>query len=427
MLLRFGVSNHLSIRDHQELSLVASSLKDSEEGIIDCGVAPSGRLLPVAVIYGANASGKSNIVAALEFMRSAVLYSHSRGMPGEGVPYRPFALDPSCAGKPSVFDVDFVVNGIRYHYGFKVSEESFDAEWLHVFPHGRVQVLYERAGKSFQFGRNLKGRNKIIADLTRDNSLFLSAAVQNGHEYLTKVAKFFHSLRNDTDISIPGGLASIRLAEHDVDRRSITFLHNIGTGVIDYRRQEEEISEEIQATRHEMVSLLMKTLKRPVKIKSNIDNDDKFVAIELAHLGSDGKPIFFNLDWESAGTRRLLVLLGHAFQVIDEGALLIIDELDASLHTLACENLLRLFSSHETNPNGAQMVATTHDTNILRLPVLRRDQVWFTEKDTKGATHLYPLTDIRTRKGDNIEKGYLEGRYGAIPFAGPVPDAVSAE
>ena len=114
------------------------------------------------------------------------------------------------------------------------------------------------------------------------------------------------------------------------------------------------------------------------------------------------------------------------FRALDEGTLLVIDESDASLHTQACEAVLALFSSATTNPKGAQLIATTHDTNLLRSPLLRRDQIWFTEKDAEGATHLYPLTDIRTRKGDNLEKGYLQGRYGAIPFAGPISDLISS-
>jgi AAA15 family ATPase/GTPase len=120
------------------------------------------------------------------------------------------------------------------------------------------------------------------------------------------------------------------------------------------------------------------------------------------------------------------MLLGLVFQALDEGAPFVIDELDASLHTQACEAVLALFSSPETNPRGAQLIATTHDTNLLRSRMLRRDQIWFTEKDGHGATHLYPLTDIRTRKEDNIEKGYLQGRFGAIPFSGSISDLVSA-
>ncbi len=423
MFLQFGVENHLSIRDKQDLSLVASSLKDDETGLIGYASVSDGRALPVVVIYGANASGKSNIVAALRYMRSAVLLSHSHGEPGGGVPRMPFALDPSYANLPSLFDADFVIEGVRYHYGFEASDDAFVSEWLYAFPRGRRQALFERSGKDFTFGRNLKGRNKIISDLTRSNSLFLSAATQNDHEELSRISGFFRTLRTDSEISIPGGFVSMQLAEKNLDRRVIEFLGNIGTGVVGFQQQESEVPEEVRAIRLELNAAIKKIVKEPEKIEA--ETYDKIVTIELSHRGRDGEAIFFDLDRESAGTRRLLLLLGRAFRVLDEGATLVIDELDASLHTQACEAVMALFSSSKTNPNGAQLIATTHDTNLLRSSFLRRDQVWFTEKNDEGATHLYPLTDIRTRKEDNIEKGYLQGRFGAIPFSGSPLDLVA--
>ena len=139
------------------------------------------------------------------------------------------------------------------------------------------------------------------------------------------------------------------------------------------------------------------------------------LVIELAHRGRKGEAVYFDLDSESAGTRQLLMVLSLAFQALDKGVPLCIDEVDASLHTYASEAILKLFCLSEINRNGAQLIATTHDTNLMKSSVLRRDQLWFTEKTSEGATELYPLTDIRTRKGDNIELGYLQGRYGALP------------
>lgn len=425
MLLRFGVENHLSIRDRQELSLAASSLKDSKAGLIECAAAPNGHAVPAAIIYGANASGKSNLVAALDFMRDTILLSHRRGEPGGSLPCKPFLLDPACAAAPSTFDADFVVDDVRYHYGFEASSEAFNAEWLYSFRTSRRQILFERKGKSFHFGRGLRGRNKVISDLTRPNSLFLSAAAQNDHEELSKVANFFQTLRVDTAFSVSGGMALIRLADKSgLNGRVIEVLEKVGTGVVGYQEREEEVPEDDQEKRRIFFSAVKKFVDVPVEF--DLGNEGKDIAIELAHRGHDGEAVYFKLSRESAGTRRLLVLLGRVFRVLDEGAVLVIDELDASLHTKACEAVLALFSSPETNPKGAQMIATTHDANLMRSPLLRRDQVWFTEKDDHGATHLYPLTDIRTREGDNIAKGYLQGRYGAIPFAGPASDLITA-
>ena len=222
---------------------------------------------------------------------------------------------------------------------------------------------------------------------------------------------------------VNGLLTQLRLKDEGVDSRVIEFLGKIGTGVIDYRRQEWDPSPEIQEFQRDVVEAFRKFAP---DLTESFDEAQTPASIELAHRAHDDQVIFLDLDRESAGTRRLLVLLGNVFQALDTGTLFLVDELDASLHTQACEAVLAMFSSPSTNPNRAQMVATTHDTNLLRSRLLRRDQVWFTEKDTEGATHLYPLTDIRTRKGDNIAKGYLQGRYGAIPFAGRIGDITAA-
>lgn len=423
MLLRFSVTNFLSMRDRQELSLAVSSLKDTDEGLIDAPMVPSGKVLPVAMIYGANASGKSNLLEAIHYMRSAVLNSHREGKPGGGISRVPFALDPEYANTPSVFEIDFIVYGIRYHYGFEATDEEYVAEWLFSFPKGRRQTLFERTDKTFKFGRELKGRNRVIEDLTRPNSLFVSAAAQNHHKQLSKVAEFFRSMFGVTAVAISGEIASLKLADNELDNRVIDFLKSIGSGVVDYQRQESELTEEMKALNRDVFSVLQKYMHESIDF--DLENQLN-VEIKLGHTGKDGKSVFFDLDRESAGTRRLLVILGHVFHALDQGNLLVIDELDSSLHTQACDAILALFASRKTNPKGAQLITTTHDTNLLCSPLLRRDEIWFTEKDDEGATSLYPLSDIRTRKGDNIEKGYLQGRYGAVPFSGSITDLVDA-
>ena len=418
MLLRFGVSNHLSIRDFQELSFCASPLKDGDEGLIPCAAAPRGSVTPAAVVYGANASGKSNLVAAMEVMKRMVSFSQTRGEPDGEVPRQPFRLDPACSAEPSRFELDFVIDGVRHHYGFEASNDAFESEWLYTFPKSHRRMLFERENGKFHFGRGLKGRNAVIADLTRPNSLYLSAAAQNGHKQLSGVFEYFRAIRGVSAVDVPGAAVSIRLTKEGLDTRTIDFLGRIGTGVVDYRWDEIEAPEEIKALRGDIAEAFRKRLEEPVPFAELFA--DRQAAIELAHRGRDGEPVYLDLDLESAGTRRLLVVLGLVFQALDKGAPMFIDELDASLHTQAAEAVLRLFCSPETNLNGAQLVATTHDTNLMRSPVLRRDQLWFTEKDANGATRLYPLTDIRTRKGDDVGRGYLQGRYGAVPFDDPV-------
>ncbi len=414
MILRFGVSNHLSIRDPLELSFVASSLKDESAGLIDCAAIPNGSLLPAVVIYGPNASGKSNLIDAIRTMRTMVLWSHTKGEPGGGVPRSPFRLDPACSQMPSHFDIDFVVDGLRYHYGFEASATAFDAEWLYTFPKSQRRLLFEREGDTFNFGRGLRGQNSNIADLTRLNSLYLSAAAQNSHEQLSKVFGFFRSVLGVRGVAVHSEMASEQLSKQGIDYRVLTFLNEINAGVLNYRRKETALPENLRAARQEMFAALKKAAGSRFDIEMNFD--DRHYTIELAHQGRDGEPVYFELDRESAGTRRLLIVLGRAYKALDEGRPLCVDELDASLHTHASEALLKLFCSPESNPKGAQLIATTHDTNLLETSVLRRDQVWFAEKDAEGATRLFPLTEFRTRKGDNFERGYLQGRYGAVPF-----------
>ena len=213
MLLRFGVSNHLSIRDFQALLLTPAALREPAEGLISCPPAPGGKLLPAAVIYGANASGKTNCIHAMHFMRHLVLGSHAHGKPGENVPRYPFKLDPACIDTPSRFEIDFVLDdGVRYHYGFEASDKAFESEWLYAFPKARRRILFERDGSDYRFGRWLAGKNEIVRGLTRPNSLYVSAAAQNGHEQLSGIFGYFEALHGVGATDVTGVEGILRFA-----------------------------------------------------------------------------------------------------------------------------------------------------------------------------------------------------------------------
>ncbi len=412
MLLRFGVSNHLSIRDEQELLFTASSLRDRQEGLIECAAAPSGSIVPAVVIYGANASGKSNLIHAIGTMRRLVLRSQTQAAPGGGVPHFAFKLDDASLRRPARYDIDFVLDGIRYHYGFEATASAFEAEWLYTFPKSHRRTLFERQGDTYSFGRELRGRNRVIAELTKPNTLYLSSAAQNRHQHLSKVFDYFRSLQSFMNISVPSEQAAAAFAQDGLDRRVIDFLERINTGVCNYQRKETPLTEKMLTLRQELFDLINRRATSPMEFNTN----NKQYTIELAHRTRGGEPAYLELGMESAGTLRLLMVLSLVYRALDDGAPVVIDELDASLHTLASEAVVQLFCSQKTNPKGAQLIATTHDTNLLAAQMLRRDQVWFTEKDAYGATSLFPLTEIRTRSGDNFEKGYLQGRYGAVPL-----------
>lgn len=413
MLLRLRASNFLSISEPQELSLVASKLKGPEGGLI---VIPGTDMaaLPAAVIYGANASGKTNFVKAFSFMRSAIINSHAKGNPEGGVPRLPFQLSEESVDLPTFVEADFLVDGVRYQYGFECDDQKFLAEWLYTFPEGKRRKMFERNGSQVDFGSQFRGPKKVLVDLMRSNSLFISTATQNDHEELGKLVSFFRRARFSSTVSVAKDLINTTFKKNQIDARTIAFLNAIGTGIVGHRQKDVETPENVKRMIQDFTDVLK---KHGGELDDTVEGPSE-VVIELAHLGADGNERYFGLERESSGTRRLILLMNIIFKALDQGSLVIIDELDASLHTHAAEQVLNLFSHPDINKNGAQVVATTHDTNLLNSKCLRRDQIWFCEKDRFGSTSLFPLSDIQSRQTDNFEQGYLEGRYGGIPFSG---------
>lgn len=417
MLLRFSATNCLSIATTEEISLVASSLKGPECSLVPI---PGSDLsaLPSAIIYGANASGKTNFLKAFSFFRAAILRSHTRGNPAGGVPRIPFRLDPSQESATTSVEAEFIVDGVRMQYGFECDDDSFIAEWLYSYPEGKRRRMYERTGNEVEFGSHFKGPKKILVELMRPNSLFISTATQNDHEELSRVVSYFRGVGFSMNVAVAKELINNTFKQGQVDPRTIEFLKSIGTGINGFRQKEIERPENIRMLAKEFISVARKHMGDNAVIDDEDTDNIRDVAIEFSHSGVSGEPCYFGLDQESSGTRRLVLLMNVVFKTLDKGGLVLIDELDASLHTFAAAQILELFQDPRINRHGAQLIATTHDTNLLSLSKLRRDQIWFCEKDHAGASHLFPLSDIKSRPTDNFEQGYLEGRYGAIPFAG---------
>lgn len=417
MLLRFSAKNYLSVADTQEISLVASTLKGPECSLVPI---PGTDLsaLPSAIIYGANASGKTNILKAFSFLRRAILQSHARGNPAGGVPRMPFKLDADHEGAVTSLEAEFIVEGVRMQYGFECDDDAFTAEWLYAYPEGKRRRMFERSGSKVEFGSHFRGPKKILVDLMRPNSLFISTATQNDHEELSKIVAFFRRIRFSMNVAVAKELINNTFKKDQVDPRTIEFLKSIGTGITGFRQTDIEIPDSVRAITKEFVSIARKHMGDTAIIEDDQADQLRDVAIEFEHVGVSGQSCYFGLERESSGTRRLVLMMNTVFKALDEGNLVIIDELDASLHTFAAAQILELFENPLINRHGAQLIATTHDTNLLSLSRLRRDQIWFCEKDETGASHIFPLSDIKSRPTDNFEQGYLEGRYGAIPFSG---------
>lgn len=412
MLIRFRVENFRSLRDEQELSLVASNLTELPEATASVEGFDMD-LLRVAAVYGANASGKSSVLGALRFMASVVTESQRSWSPEGGVPGEPFRLDPATAEEPSMFAIDLLLDGIRYEYGFVANSTRVVEEWLYAHPRGRKQEWFTREAErkaEFKFSRLLPGENRLISTLTRPNSLFLSAAAQNNHKALIALYTWFADLLTLVDDS----------NREEQSRTSAQMFRDTTYqgAMLDLIRMADLGIEEIKLVGDSSVS----------DVAQRIADDNPNLAsllvsmsntVVLRHRGpSATADTLFSLDEESRGTQALFALSGAIVKTLKNGGLLCVDELDASLHPLLAAEVVRLFNNPETNPRNAQLIFNTHDTNLLDTSLLRRDQIWFTEKDSSGATHLYPLTDFRARKQENLERGYLQGRYGAVPFIG---------
>lgn len=403
MLLRFGAANVRSINHRVEFSfLAATAIKDKGGDLIrwDAGEAD---VLPVLMFYGANASGKSSLYTAIGMLKRHVTDSFTRRQATDGILRTPFALDCEASARPSQLDCDFVVDDVRYHYGFSCDDHHYLREWLYSYPEGYKRVLFERHKMVMVFGKSLRGQNTKLSELMRPNALFLSVAAQGAHVQLTPVYEFFANKIMGQAATLDNRLAQQQIGA-TVDPRLLELLRSADIGINDMRvTREEKSTDSTISLRDEDGEEI--AISRPKARK-----------IQFAHRNNVGENVFFDFEQESRGTRRLAGLLAWIIRALDEGAVMVIDEIDASLHTLLSSKIIELFSRVESNPRHAQLVAITHDTHLMQNDALRRDQIWFVEKNRGGESELFPLTDIRTRNSDNLEKGYLEGRFGAVPY-----------
>lgn len=433
MLIQFRVENHRSLRDEQTLSLTAASIGDPKDPRLLHSVAVSDSLLPAVAIYGANASGKSNVLHALGFMRNAVVDSYRFWEPDSGVPSEPFALSQKRT-EPSLYEVDIVLGDVRFRYGFVVSASRIEEEWLHAWPSGHKQTWFEREGEDFEFGRNLRGDNEAMRGLTRGNCLFLSVAAQNNHAALLPLFRWFRLLQvehHHTRVRSVGAQSATFMSERFSNQLALFVDDDERTG-----GEREAILELLRTADTGIVDLRVEELDSGRSMGARIQRPRYRLHFCHKAEASEHERAWLPLEVESAGTVALVELAPHLIRALRNGSLVCIDEMEASLHPMLGLALLRLFQNPQQNAKGAQLIFTTHDTNLLGNALgeapLRRDQIWFTEKDDGGASHLYPLTDFHPRKQENLERGYLQGRYGAIPYLGelttdPTPALGQAE
>lgn len=404
MLLRFRAANVYSFRDQFELDLRPRKRAES-------GSQPEAAR--VTAIYGANASGKSNLLKAMSWMATAVRRSGVEWVPNGGVPRPLFKLDSAARGEASLFEAEFLTDGIRYVYGFEVSDERVETEWLYEYATGRRRTLFVRDADTedeYDFkGRQLKGELDQMTRLTRPNALFVSMGAQLNNPQLARIFEWFQSGLVRAESSGPGRLlgrwSSTRAEDWFADVEPL--LASADIGVVEGTIVETEMLVELKR------SDLATKAASPERIV--------YQELRLQHRGAEGS-VDLGLDEESAGTVTWLSTTRTVLGALRAGSVVLHDELDASLHPALVAEVLRVFRDPKANPRGAQLICTLHDVSLLGsahadAPLDRRE-VWITEKDSMGRSELYPLTDAHPATQENLERGYLRGRYGGVPRVG---------
>jgi len=412
MLIEFRVANFKSIRDEQVISLVADKDKSHiKTHSFQTGIKSIPFVLKSAAMYGANASGKSNLIEALGFMHREVIESYVRAQ-GSKINVQPFRLDKSKLNEPSEFEITFLINQTRYQYGFVINSEQIIDEWLLVYEKSKPQEWFtrhyviEKEKHIYKFGSHLKGQKKLWQDSTRNDALFLSTAVQLNSEQMTPVFEWISENLIFLGMNFnfyPDD--SIAMLNHDEKKNELIDL------VIKADIGIKHIKLESKKGRINTISV-----NRKIKQTPKFHSEEKEILVPFCLHETEQGSDSFDIREESSGTQRLFYLAGPILETLEHGKTLIIDELDSSLHTLIVQWLVSMFNSNKYNKKGAQIIFTTHDTNLLKGDLMRRDQIWFIEKDENQATQVYSLSEFSPRKYEAFEKGYLQGRYGALPF-----------
>ena len=419
MLISFAVTNYACFKDRQELTLVPPRKTDDDEFSFDTGVRRIPRLHRAAALYGANASGKSRLIQALRFVDSFVIGSSKRRQTGEPIPHEPFRFDAESRSQPTTFEISFIEAGSVYEYGFSVDSERVHEEWLYQWPAGgRQRMLLDRehnlatGSESWHFGASVRGEKRAWQASTRPDTLLVSTAAQLNSEVFSPVVEWFQRrLRVGPagDVPINFTVSLIDGNERAKDR-VLGMLRNADIAVSSLRTRKESVR----------VSDLFRSPPREIleELKDAGHTALNLWEVELGHRPEGcTETHFLELDEESDGTRRLFRLAGPWLDVLDNDLVVVIDELDSSMHAHQTAALIRRINSAplEGDSRCAQLVATLHDTTPMK-GALDRDQIWLVDKDAATeASSLTPMSAFKPRRRESLDRGYLGGRYGGVP------------
>lgn len=385
MLIQFTIENHRSIKESAVISFAASKDKSLEEYLLPLDTKKS--LLPAIAIYGANAAGKSNVLHAMMTMRDMVVGEAAKVSKGQKLPWEPFGGTK----EPTSFEIVFTYQNIRYAYGFSFDAKKIYSEYLYHWPNGREALIFSRESDEYEFRENVN-EQITLSNRTPENKLYLVSSndwnlpqTENAYKWFLEKMTFLMEEEPATSETV----AQI-VSGDEKKARILKELLLADLGITD------------------------------VTIK-NLSGKNPTIMTTHRIINEDGSVEYFQLsmDQESAGTQHFFARIGGWLQALENGALLVVDEIEDSLHPLLTKRLVEMVQDKTVNTQGAQLLFTTHDAMLLDLNFFRRDQIWFAEKDDKTcATELFSLISFSPRKGENVRKGYLKGRFGAIPFIG---------
>ena len=415
MLISVLIENFRSIKEPLKIDLVPTPLRGQKENI---GTINKFKFLKTAVVYGSNASGKSNALKAIKAL-NYIVYKSADYKPGEEIEiYEPYKLCPDCAKKPVKLEIVFIGNDkVKYEYSISFTEDSFLYEKLSYYPKSQPSVLFERKqGLPIKFGEAYKGAQKTIEKQLLDNQLFLTKAAQNNshsalepYNFIAKRMYVYPFLDEYRDSTFLNNYFARRLAEEGESvfvKRFNKLICALDTGI------QKVTSEEVDWDNHKFPDNM------PDKVKKDIQDQFKY-DIKAYHrtFKNASKLIPFDISEESAGTQSLLFMIGLILDALDEGTALIVDEFEKNIHPNITKYLISLFHNPIINTRNAQLIFATHDITQLSEQVFRRDQIWFTEKDEDGVTGFYRCSEIKgLRANTPIDKWYSSGRLGATPI-----------
>lgn len=401
MILEFSVKNFLSFKEKVTFSMIANSNKELNDNYVEIG---GNKVLKSAAIYGANASGKSNLFKILTLVVLMLRSSNSVDINAK-LPLIPFKLDKGSVNKPSEFEIKFILDETRYVYGFIADKDKIYDEYLYYYPNGRETKIFDRTNiNEYSYTQKDEKILREIETKNAQNKFFLATAT-NWNFDKTKAA--YNFLTNG--IGTCNNLEILKNMAYKMYETNPDYLKDFA---IDFLQKADFNIEDYQISQIDVPGEFLTAI--PEFIAKTLPDKPKAYQVLFKHKNSDN---YLSINEESLGTQMIFAFIPFLADSLKNKKVLIIDELDKSLHPFLVQYIVEIFNDAEINKNGSQLIFNTHDTNLLDLNILRRDQIWFTEKNSEtGESDLYSLSDFSVRKQENVEKGYMLGRYGAVPF-----------